>query len=216
MFRRVGYLFALGGLVLAVAGFGMGQAPHGRDKDKDVPSMTSGATTAIFAGGCFWCMEYGFEHADGVIEAISGYAGGLEVNPTYADVSSMRTGHLEVVQVTYDPAQLSYAQLLEVFWQNINPTQANGQFADTGPQYRTAIFYGNEEERQIAEASKAALDASGKFNEPIVTDILPASTFYPAEDAHQDYYKKNPLRYKLYSTGSGRTGYLKKTWGTDH
>jgi len=168
---------------------------------------------ATFAGGCFWCMEGPFDHLEGVTETLSGYTGGTEENPTYADVSQGKTGHAEAVQVTYDPATVSYEQLLNVFWRQIDPTQINGQFADHGPQYRTAIFYHSDEEKRLAEASKATLAQSGKFTKPIVTEILPASAFYPAEEYHQDYYKKHPIQYKLYRIGSGRDGYLRKTWG---
>lgn len=168
---------------------------------------------ATFAGGCFWCMEPPFENLKGVASVVSGYTGGTQENPTYEDVSSGRTGHAEAVQVTYDPAQVTYDQLLDAFWRNIDPTTANAQFADRGRQYRTAIFYHTEEQKKAAEASKEMLAKSGKFDKPIVTEITAASKFYPAEDYHQDYYKKNPLRYKTYRIGSGREGFLKKTWG---
>ncbi len=170
--------------------------------------------TATFAGGCFWCTEGAFEHVPGVVSVTSGYTGGTVVNPTYEQVSSGTTGHAESVQVVYDPAKVSYQQLLEVFWRNIDPTTKDRQFSDTGTQYRTVIFYHSNEQQRLAEASKAELGRSGKFSRPIVTEIVPASTFYPAEDYHQDYYKKNPLRYNLYRIGSGRDGYLKKVWGS--
>lgn len=169
--------------------------------------------TATFAGGCFWCMEGPFEQLDGVSAVISGYTGGTTPNPTYEDVSSGRTGHAEAIQITYDPAKVTYEQLLEVFWRNIDPTQADGQFADHGRQYRTAIFYHTEEQRRLAEASKQALQSSGKFTQPIVTTIEPAAAFYPAEAYHQDYYKKNPSHYQRYRIGSGRAGFLQRTWG---
>lgn len=173
-----------------------------------------GATeTATFAGGCFWCMEGPFEQLDGVLSVTSGYTGGATERPAYEEVSSGATGHAEAVRIVYDPSTVTYQQLLEVFWRNVDPTQADGQFADRGRQYRTAVFYHDEEQRRLAEGSKEALARSGKFNKPIVTEIVPASTFYPAEDYHQDYYRKNPLRYKLYRAGSGREGFLKKTWG---
>ncbi len=168
---------------------------------------------ATFAGGCFWCMEPPFERLPGVVSVTSGYTGGPEKNPTYEQVSSGSTGHCESVEIAYDPAKITYQQLLDVFWRNIDPTTPNRQFADAGTQYRTAIFYHTDEQRRLAEASKLELQASGKFSKPIVTQIEPAGPFYPAEDYHQDYYKKNPLRYKLYRLGSGRDGYLKKTWG---
>ena len=168
--------------------------------------------TATFAGGCFWCMEPPFEKLEGVVSVTSGYTGGTEPNPTYEQVSSGKSGHAEAVQIVYDSSKVSYERLLEVFWMNVDPTTPNAQFADHGSQYRTAIFYHDEEQRRLAEASKEALAHSGKFDKPLVTEITPASTFYPAEDYHQDYYKKNPLRYKLYRAGSGREGYLQKVW----
>jgi len=157
-------------------------------------------------------MEGPFEQLDGVSAVIAGYTGGTKPNPAYAEVSSGASGHCEAVQITYDPSTVNYEQLLEVFWRQIDPTQADGQFADHGPQYRTAIFYHDVEQQRQAEASKQQLAGSGKFDRPIATSIEPASPFYPAEDYHQDYYKKNPLRYKLYRLGSGREGFLKKTW----
>jgi peptide methionine sulfoxide reductase msrA/msrB len=169
--------------------------------------------TAIFAGGCFWCMQPPFDRTKGVVETVVGYSGGDEVNPTYDQVSNKRTGHREVVRVTYDPAQVSYAELLEVFWRSIDPTQANGQFADIGLPYQTAIFVANEEERRIAEESKQKLAASGKFQKPIAVPILAAKQFWPAEDYHQKYYLKNPTHYKAYYVGSGRGPFLEKTWG---
>lgn len=168
---------------------------------------------ATFAGGCFWCMEPPFEQLAGVASVTPGYTGGTTANPTYEAVCAGTTGHAEAIEVVYDPAQLTYATLLEVFWRNIDPTTPNQQFADVGSQYRTAIFYHTDEQRRLALDSKKQLERLGKFKQPIVTEIVPASTFYPAEDYHQDYYKKNPLRYKLYRIGSGREGYLKKTWG---
>ena len=169
--------------------------------------------TATFAGGCFWCMEPPFEKLNGVRSVTSGYTGGTEPNPSYEQVSSGKTGHAESIQIRYDPAAVTYEQLLDVFWMNVDPTTPNAQFADHGTQYRTAIFYHNEAQQRLAEASKAKLARSGKFQAPIVTEIVPASTFYPAEDYHQDYYKKNPLRYKLYRVGSGRDRYLHEQWG---
>jgi methionine-S-sulfoxide reductase len=170
--------------------------------------------TATFAGGCFWCMEPPFEKLDGVRSVTSGYAGGTEPRPTYQQVSSGQTGHAESVRVVYDPSTVSYERLLDTFWMNIDPTQAEGQFADHGRQYRTAIFYHTEEQRRLADASKQRLASSGKFSKPIVTEISPAGPFYPAEEYHQDYYKKSPFRYHLYRMGSGRDGFIKKTWGS--
>lgn len=169
-------------------------------------------STAIFAGGCFWCMEPPFENLDGVLEVVPGYAGGKEENPTYEEVSSGETGHREAVRVIYDPERVSYQKLLEIFWQNIDPQDKSGQFADQGFQYRTAIFYQNEEERKRAEESKAELARSGRFKKPIVTEIIKYTSFYPAEDYHRDYHLKNPVRYNTYKLFSGREGFLKKTW----
>ncbi len=168
---------------------------------------------ATFAGGCFWCMEPPFDKLDGVISTTSGYCGGKEKNPTYKQVSAGETGHAEAVEILYDPSRISYAELLDVFWRNVDPTQKDGQFADTGAQYRTAIFYHNEEQRRLAETSKKELANSGKFNKEIVTEIVAATPFYRAEEYHQDYYKKNPLRYKFYRHGSGRDDYLVRKWG---
>ncbi|MBU1862937.1 MAG: peptide-methionine (S)-S-oxide reductase MsrA [Candidatus Omnitrophica bacterium] len=169
--------------------------------------------TAIFAGGCFWCGEQAFEERDGVISVVAGYTGGRTENPTYKEVSDGRTGHREAVKITYDPSRVSYRELLDLFWQNIDPTDAGGQFADRGPQYQTVIFYANEEQKREAFASKKELDTSGTFKRRIVTKILKAAPFYKAEEDHQDYYKKCPLPYKRYKTRSGREGFLKKTWG---
>jgi len=170
---------------------------------------------ATFAGGCFWCVESDFEKVDGVVEAVSGYTGGDRPNPTYEEVSAGGSGHAEAVQVRYDPAKITYKELLDVFWRHVNPTDAGGQFVDRGSQYRTAIFYHDEEQKRMAEESKAALAKSGRFSVPIVTEIVPAAEFYPAEDYHQDYYSHNPLRYKFYRLGSGRDQFLKSTWGAD-
>jgi len=170
---------------------------------------------ATFAGGCFWCTESDFEKVDGVVEAISGYTGGHTKNPTYEEVSSGVTGHFESVQVIYDPAKVSYEQLLDVFWRHVDPTDPGGQFVDRGTQYRSAIFYQDDEQRREAEASRDRLAKSGRFDKPIVTEILKLGPFYPAEEYHQDYYKKNPLRYKYYRYGSGRDQFLEKTWGKE-
>ena len=172
------------------------------------PTETAKAT---FAGGCFWCMEPPFDKLDGVISTISGYAGGKKKNPTYEEVSAGNTGHAEVVQVTYDPKKITYEKLLEVFWRNVDPLTPNRQFCDVGSQYRTAIFYHDETQKRLAEESKKAL--SKRFKEPIVTEIVAASEFYPAEDYHQDYYTKNPLRYKYYRYSCGRDQRLEELWG---
>lgn len=168
---------------------------------------------ATFAGGCFWCMEPPFDNIPGVVETIVGYTGGQTENPTYEQISRGDTGHAEAVQVRYDPSKVTYQQLLDVFWRNIDPTQADGQFADRGPQYRTAIFVHNDEQRALAEASKRALQDSQKFDRPIVTSIEPAGDFYRAEEYHQDYYRKNSSHYELYKVGSGRAGFIERTWG---
>lgn len=169
---------------------------------------------AIFAGGCFWCTEADFDKLPGVLETTSGYIGGSIENPTYEEVSSGRSGHVEAVQVRFDPRQISYAKLLEAFWPTIDPVNGNGQFCDTGPQYRSEIFYLNAEQQRLAEASKAALAASGRLTQPIATQIVAATTFYPAEDYHQDYHTKNPLRYSYYRHGCGRDQRLQQLWGT--
>ncbi|TGK07607.1 peptide-methionine (S)-S-oxide reductase [Leptospira semungkisensis] len=169
--------------------------------------------TAIFAGGCFWCMEGPFEKLPGVISVVSGYTGGKEKNPTYEDVGYGRTGHRESVLVTYDPKKVNYAVLLDTYWRQIDPTDAGGQFADRGNQYRTAIYYKNESQRKLAQEFKDKIGASGKFSAPIAVEILPASEFYPAEEYHQDYYKKNPEHYHSYRKGSGREEYVNRVWG---
>ena len=172
-----------------------------------------GSAVAVFAGGCFWCTESDFDKVPGVLSTTSGYIGGHVENPTYEDVSYGKSGHIEAVQVRYDSSKISYAQLLEVFWPTIDPITANAQFCDKGPQYRSAIFYGNPQEQALAEASKAALDSSGKLPGPVVTEILAATTFYPAEEYHQDYHNKNPIRYAYYRNGCGRDARLEQLWG---
>ncbi|UCD19031.1 MAG: peptide-methionine (R)-S-oxide reductase MsrB [candidate division WOR-3 bacterium] len=167
---------------------------------------------ATFAGGCFWCMEPPFENLDGVIDVVPGYTGGQTLDPTYEQVSSGTTGHLEAVQVTYDPTKIDFTGLLEVFWMQIDPTDGGGQFVDRGSQYGTAIFYHNEEQRRTAEESKSRLQKSGRFSKPIVTQIRPFTQFYEAEDYHKDFYKKSPVRYKTYKLFSGREDFQKKNW----
>jgi peptide-methionine (S)-S-oxide reductase len=168
---------------------------------------------ATFAGGCFWCMEEAFDAVPGVIATTSGYMGGKVKNPTYEQVSSGSTGHAEVVQVEYDPAKVTYARLLDVFWHNIDPTQRNAQFCDYGSQYRSGIFYHDDQQKRLAEASRAALEKSKPFKGEIVTEITKASQFYPAEGYHQDYYLNSPTRYKYYKNGCGRPARLKQLWG---
>jgi len=179
------------------------------------PSSGSTPTAkATFAGGCFWCMEPPYDELEGVISTISGYTGGTKKNPTYAEVSAGTTGHAEAVQITYDPTKISYEKLLDVFWRNIDPLTANAQFCDSGSQYRSAIFYHDETQKNLAEASKKRVQS--RFKEPIVTEIVRATEFYSAEDYHQDYYKKNPVRYKIYRYGCGRDQRLQKLWGTEN
>ena len=207
--NRIAYhliaLLIFGGMYMAMAegqGAGVGSRP-------------GKVEIATFAGGCFWCMEPPFEKLKGVHAVISGYTGGHTENPKYGEVSAGTTGHAEAVEVHYDPAQIGYAELLDVFWRNIDPTTKDRQFVDTGSQYRTAIFYHNDEQKRLAEESKKKLNASGRFGKPIVTEIVPAGRFYPAEEYHQDYYKKSSTRYKFYRFNSGRDQYLEKIWGKD-
>ena len=174
-----------------------------------------GLAKATFAGGCFWCMEPPFDTLDGVISTTSGYTGGTRPRPTYGEVSSGRTAHTEAVEVVYDPAKISYAQLLDVFWVNIDPLTRNRQFCDHGSQYRTAIFFHDAEQEQLARESKRRIEDSGRFADPVVTQIAEADTFWEAEDYHQDYYMKNPVRYKFYRFSCGRDRRLKKLWGDD-
>jgi peptide methionine sulfoxide reductase msrA/msrB len=203
-------------LVLIAVFFGYQQVRSMDDKmEGPMDKMVEHARSAVFAGGCFWCTESDFEKVDGVIEAVSGYTGGRIENPTYKQVSAGGSGHVEAIKVTYDPDKVSYSQLLDVFWRHVDPTDAGGQFVDRGDQYRSVIFYADEEERQAAESSKKTLDASGRFDRPVVTDILPLGAFYEAEDYHQDYYKKNTLRYKWYRSGSGRDRFLENTWADE-
>lgn len=188
-------------------------SPAKEAPQQEVPSQH--IKTAIFAGGCFWCMEPPFEKLTGVIEAESGYTGGTTANPTYEQVCHTETGHLEAVRIYYDDRLLEYDDLLEVFWRSIDPTDATGQFADQGTSYQSAIFVADDEERRAAEKSKLKLGQSGRFDDPIVTPIREATIFFPAEEYHQDYHKKNPIHYTSYRAGSGRSGFLKSTWGDD-
>jgi peptide-methionine (S)-S-oxide reductase len=204
---RYGYVLPLA-LVLGLAWLRAGSGAQG----KPVASG-SNLAKATFAGGCFWCMEPPFDKLNGVVSTTSGYTGGEKVDPSYEEVSSGGTGHAESVEVLYDPAKVSYEQLLDVFWHNIDPTVRDRQFCDTGHQYRTAIFYHDETQKRLAEQSKAALEKSKPFKEEIVTEIVPAGRFYPAEEYHQDYYKKNPVRYKFYRYNCGRDSRLEQLWG---
>ena len=171
---------------------------------------------ATFAGGCFWCMEPPFEGLPGIRSVISGYTGGLEVNPRYEEVARGRTGHTESVQIDFNPEIIGFDELLEIFWRSFDPTDPGGQFADRGTQYRPGVFFHSEEQRLAVVRSKAALEASGRFDRPIAIEITAFMTFYRAEEYHQDYYKKNPVHYNAYAIGSGRKGFLKKVWADDH
>jgi methionine-S-sulfoxide reductase len=196
-------------LALACAGLTAIIVPGSRGQNSS-PVETK---TAIFAGGCFWCIQPAFDKAKGVVKTVVGYCGGTEPNPTYQLVSSEKTSYRESIEITYDPAKISYEQLLDIYWRQIDPMQADGQFTDIGPSYRAAIFYGKEQEKKIAEASKETLARSGKFNKRIVTEILPAMKFYPAEAYHQKYYQQNPEHFEAFEEGSGRVSFQKKTWG---
>lgn len=214
---KAGLLMILGavGLLLGLGALQHADSMKNTEKDTEKNNMvntTDNMKTATFAGGCFWCVESDFEKVDGVLEVISGYTGGDTENPTYEQVSSGRTTHLEAVQVIYDPEKVSYAELLDVFWRHVDPTDKGGQFVDRGPQYRTAVFYGSDEERQLAESSKAALGRSGRFDKPIATEIRKLDKFYAAEEYHQDYYKKSPARYSMYRNGSGRDQFIRTVW----
>jgi len=203
-------LFSLAGGV--VAGINI----YADDGDTRLSSANHGVVErAIFAGGCFWCMEAPFEKLDGVVQVVSGYTGGDEINPTYQQVSAGETSHLEAIEVTYNPELIQYSTLLDTYWRQIDPTDGGGSFVDRGSHYRSAIFYLGPEQKKQALKSRAELDGSGRYQQPIVTEIIEAKTFYLAEEYHQDYYKNNPLRYKYYRYGSGRDQYLDKVWGSD-
>ncbi len=207
------------------AGEASAQAPASMPSGGDAPGPArgqpraeppaAGMAVATFAGGCFWCMEGPFEALDGVVEVLSGYTGGSEEFPTYDAVGHGRTGHTEAVRVVYDPARVTYEALLERFWRSMDPTDAGGQFADRGRQYRPGIFYHTVEQRAAAEASRDALAASGRFEAPIIVPVEPAGDFWVAEDYHQDYYRTNAARYQRYRQGSGRSAFLERVWGED-
>ena len=202
-------------VVLAIffLGYAMLSSATGKSDTRDrIPEAEMKARSAVFAGGCFWCTESDFEKVPGVIEVISGYTGGHVANPTYKQVSSGGTGHVEAVKVVYDPGRIDYAALLAHFWRQVDPTDPGGQFVDRGAQYRSAIFYADEIEHRLAESSKRDLASTGRFEKPIVTDILPLGPFYAAEPYHQNYYKNNPLRYHYYRSRSGRDQFLEKAW----
>jgi peptide-methionine (S)-S-oxide reductase len=201
----------LAGLV-AVAAWGRGPGETAAAK-QPAAGPAKRFAKATFAGGCFWCMEHPFDELPGVVSTTSGYTGGQKKNPTYEEVSAGGTGHAESVQVVYDPAKVSYQKLLDVYWRNIDPLAQNHQFCDYGRQYRSAIFYHDETQHRLAEASKRALEKQERFRGKIATEIVPASAFWPAEEYHQDYYRKNPLRYRFYRTGCGRDARLAELWG---
>ncbi|SMP38830.1 peptide methionine sulfoxide reductase msrA/msrB [Desulfonatronum zhilinae] len=198
--------------VMALAGF---QLSASSDMDSKYAPVDRDLALATFAGGCFWCVEEAFEKVPGVVEAVSGYSGGEEKNPTYKEVAGGRTGHTEVVQVHYDPTVITYEGLLQALWRTANPTDAEGQYVDRGRQYRPAIFYHDQEQKLAAEASVKALEESGRYAAPVVIEIVPFKVFYEAEEYHQDYYKKNPLRYKYYTFNSGRYQFIESVWGED-
>jgi len=206
--RRSFAAAAFAALLALVAAPAVAQAPKG------MPVVPPGMAVATFAGGCFWCMEPPYDKLEGVLSTTSGYMGGTVKNPAYGDVSNGTTGHTEVVQVVYDPAKVKYEKLLEVFWRNIDPTVTNRQFCDVGSQYRSTIFTHTAEQKTLADNSKALLQMTKPFKDPIVTPVLVAADFWPAEDYHQDYYVKNPVRYNYYRTGCGRDARLKDLWGS--
>ncbi len=191
--------------VLVIGGFGVSVGSETAGK---------GLAKATFAGGCFWCMEEVFEEVEGVVSVVSGYTGGRKADPSYPEVSAGWTGHAEAIEIQFDPTKVSYGRLLEVFWRNVDPTTPNRQFCDRGNQYRTAIFYHDEDQRRLVLESKLKVERTKRFEEPIVTEIAAVSTFYVAEEYHQDFYKKNPIRYKFYKFNCGRTQRLEELWGT--
>jgi peptide methionine sulfoxide reductase msrA/msrB len=207
-------LVVLAGVLIFGWAYSKDEPKAKQGKEGVTNEMNGRLQTATFAGGCFWCTQADFEKVPGVVRATAGYTGGHTPNPTYEEVSAGGTGHVEAVQV-FDPEKVSYQQLLDYFWRHVDPTDPGGQFVDRGPQYRSVIFYHDEEQRRLAEESKKELEASGRFTKPIVTEILPFTKFYPAEVYHQDYYKKNPIRYEFYRWHSGRDQFLKKTWGDE-
>lgn len=212
--KRLG-IYVITGVIAALfaaGAFALQNTHSQQGKDLTMRTEAENLQKATFAGGCFWCVEADFDKVDGVVEAVSGYTGGHTENPTYEEVSTGTTGHVEAVQILYDPDRVSYEQLLDVFWSHVDPTDNGGQFVDRGSQYRTAVFYHSDEQRRTAEASKKALNASGRFDKPVATPILEAGSFYPAEDYHQNYYKNHGMRYSLYRQGSGRDAFLKKAW----
>ena len=207
-------LVPLLGLVLLVSGL-FGTAPRREAGPAALPVPIAGQQVATFAGGCFWSMQKAFDGVAGVISTTAGYAGGTKADPSYENVETGRTGHAESVQLIYDPARISYERLLDIYWHHIDPLTENAAFCDHGPQYRSIIFYGDADQRRFAEASKQALDQSHRFKTPIVTAIEPATKFYPAEEYHQMFYKKNPVRYEAYRIGCGRDERIRQLWGDE-
>jgi len=204
-----------GTILLLLGGVALGCTPRAGAEEAPRPPHDGPVEVATLAGGCFWCVESAFDDLDGVVDAVSGYTGGEKPDPTYEEVSSGRSGHIEAVRVRYDPARLDYEEVLEIFWRQIDPTDAGGQFADRGSQYRTYVFVHDARQRELAELSREALASSGRFDAPIVTEIVEAGPFYDAEEYHQDYHKKQPEHYKRYRYGSGRTPYLERVWGKE-
>jgi methionine-S-sulfoxide reductase len=201
------FVFIIASLVV----LSLGQAFSAEDKNMQAPE--AGLETATFAGGCFWCIQPPYDKLEGVVKTTVGYTGGTEKDPTYKQVSYGKTGHAESIEIIYDPKKVTYEELLEVFWMNIDPTDSGGQFVDRGKQYRPAIFYHGEAQKKAAEASRDKLAKSGRFDKPIVVEIVEAAEFYPAEDYHQMFYKKDPVRYKTYRNGSGRDQFIEEYWG---
>ncbi len=214
LYIGMGLFFMIGAALFFMMGNQRSEAVQ-KGMKIDTAKEETNLRKATFAGGCFWCTESDFEKLPGVVKVISGYTGGNKGNPTYGEVSSGTTGHVEAVQVYYDPAKITYEELLDYFWKHVDPTDAGGQFVDRGSQYRSVIFYHDEDQKRLAEKSKEALSKSGKFNKPIVTEILRFTKFYEAEDYHQDYYKTHSLKYKFYRYGSGRDQFLQKVWGKE-
>jgi len=210
----MGLFFTIGVVLFFMMGNQRSEAVQ-KEMKTEMPKGEMNLRQATFAGGCFWCTQADFEKLPGVVKVIAGYTGGSKENPTYAEVSSGGTGHVEAVQVYYDPSKVTYEELLDYFWKHVDPTDAGGQFVDRGTQYRSVIFYHDEEQKKLAEKSKEALDKSGRFKKPIVTEILPFTKFYKAEDYHQDYYKTHPLKYKFYRYESGHDQFLEKVWGKE-
>jgi peptide-methionine (S)-S-oxide reductase len=207
-------ILALGIVAFLIASHGAAAAAAAPKAPAAAKPTAHAPAKAVFAGGCFWCEEATFEGLPGVTSVVSGYAGGAQANPTYEEVSSGRTGHAESVEVTFDPAVTTYEKLLDVYWHNVDPTQANGQFCDHGNQYRSAVFYADDAQRRAALATKKAIEDSKVLKAPVVTQIVPLAKFWPAETYHQDYYKKNPADYQAYRLGCGRDRRLKEVWGS--